>query len=84
MEPSSRYYAIQSYANWDDCVFVFAVGWSCAPSFGSLLGEMLVEDISLLQCNISGLTSVSYAGFSSDHHIIDSMNLLNQHDYLLV
>uniref|UniRef100_H3D5I0 Fibronectin type-III domain-containing protein n=1 Tax=Tetraodon nigroviridis TaxID=99883 RepID=H3D5I0_TETNG len=34
-----------------------AVGWSTAPSFSPLLGEMVVEDTTLLQCNITGLTS---------------------------
>lgn len=42
-------------------VFFSAVGWSTAPSFSPLLGEMVVEDTTLLQCNITGLTSVSSA-----------------------
>ncbi|XP_029703127.1 ankyrin repeat and fibronectin type-III domain-containing protein 1 isoform X3 [Takifugu rubripes] len=35
----------------------YKVGWSTAPSFSPLLGEMVVEDTTLLQCNITGLTA---------------------------
>eukprot|EP00064_Thunnus_orientalis_P007862 superscaffoldBa00000897_g7884 len=38
----------------------YKVSWSCAPSFSPLLGEMVVEDTTMLQCNISGLTSGTY------------------------
>lgn len=40
---------------------VSAVGWSAAPSFSPLLGELVVEDTTLLQYNITGLTAVSSA-----------------------
>lgn len=35
------------------------VSWSSSPSLSPLLGEVLVEDTSLLQCNITDLTPVS-------------------------
>ncbi|KAM6951317.1 ankyrin repeat and fibronectin type-III domain-containing protein 1 isoform 2-T2 [Aplochiton taeniatus] len=38
----------------------YKVGWSCAPSFSPMLGEVVVEDTSLLQCHIAGLTPGSY------------------------
>ncbi|XP_034049791.1 ankyrin repeat and fibronectin type-III domain-containing protein 1 [Thalassophryne amazonica] len=38
----------------------YKVSWSCSPSFSPLLGETMVEDITLLQCNITGLTSGTY------------------------
>ncbi|KAI9536640.1 hypothetical protein NQZ68_031714 [Dissostichus eleginoides] len=38
----------------------YKVSWSSAPSLSPLLGEMLVEDTTLLQCNITGLTSGTY------------------------
>lgn len=44
---------------WRHVCRVSAVGWSTAPSFSPLLGEMVVEDSTLLQCNITGLTAVS-------------------------
>ncbi|XP_056153692.1 ankyrin repeat and fibronectin type-III domain-containing protein 1 isoform X2 [Lampris incognitus] len=34
----------------------YKVGWSYSPSFSPLLGEVLVEDTTLLQCSITGLT----------------------------
>lgn len=43
----------------------FAVSWSDAPLLNPVLGEMVVEDTSLLQCNITGLTSVSCATSSA-------------------
>lgn len=46
---------------WKHSCHVSAVGWSTAPSFSTLLGEMVVEDTTLLQCNIPGLTSVGSA-----------------------
>lgn len=41
------------------CLCEFAVSWSCSPSFSPSVGEMVVEDAAVLQCNITGLTSVS-------------------------
>ncbi|XP_076616806.1 ankyrin repeat and fibronectin type-III domain-containing protein 1 isoform X2 [Chaetodon auriga] len=38
----------------------YKVGWSSEPSLTPLLGEMVVEDTTLLQCNITGLTSGTY------------------------
>lgn len=38
---------------------IFEVSWSSAPLFSPLLGETIVDDTTLLQCNITGLTSVS-------------------------
>ncbi|XP_053720627.1 ankyrin repeat and fibronectin type-III domain-containing protein 1 isoform X1 [Synchiropus splendidus] len=38
----------------------YKVSWSSAPSFTPPLGEMVVEDTSLLQCDITGLTSGSH------------------------
>uniref|UniRef100_A0A8C2Z7A9 Fibronectin type-III domain-containing protein n=1 Tax=Cyclopterus lumpus TaxID=8103 RepID=A0A8C2Z7A9_CYCLU len=38
----------------------YKVSWSSAPSLSPLLGEMVVEDTTLLQCNITGLTSGTY------------------------
>ncbi|CAG5907725.1 unnamed protein product [Menidia menidia] len=38
----------------------YKVSWSSSPSFSPLLGEMLVDDTSLLQCIITGLTSGTY------------------------
>ena len=43
------------------CLCVSTVSWSSAPSLSPLLGEMVVEDTTLLQCNITGLVSVSSA-----------------------
>uniref|UniRef100_A0A1A8FYA0 Ankyrin repeat and fibronectin type-III domain-containing protein 1-like n=4 Tax=Nothobranchius korthausae TaxID=1143690 RepID=A0A1A8FYA0_9TELE len=37
----------------------YKVSWSSAPSFSPLLGEMIVDD-TLLQCNITGLSTGSY------------------------
>ncbi|KAM7370905.1 hypothetical protein PAMP_010415 [Pampus punctatissimus] len=41
----------------------YKVSWSCVPSFNPLLGEMVLEDTTLLQCNISGLASGTYYYF---------------------
>ncbi|XP_069011849.1 ankyrin repeat and fibronectin type-III domain-containing protein 1 isoform X1 [Embiotoca jacksoni] len=38
----------------------YKVSWSSDPSFSPLLGEMVVDDTTLLQCSITGLTSGSY------------------------
>ncbi|KAM3859677.1 ankyrin repeat and fibronectin type-III domain-containing protein 1 [Diretmus argenteus] len=38
----------------------YKVGWSYSPSFSPLLGEIVVEDTTLPQCNITGLTSGTY------------------------
>ncbi|XP_026206829.1 ankyrin repeat and fibronectin type-III domain-containing protein 1 isoform X1 [Anabas testudineus] len=38
----------------------YKVSWSCAPSFSPLVGEMVVEDTTLLQCNITGLSPGMY------------------------
>ncbi|XP_059180611.1 ankyrin-repeat and fibronectin type III domain-containing 1 [Centropristis striata] len=38
----------------------YKVSWSTSPSLSPLLGEMLVEDTTVLQCNITGLTSGTY------------------------
>nr|XP_020461770.1 ankyrin repeat and fibronectin type-III domain-containing protein 1-like isoform X2 [Monopterus albus] len=38
----------------------YKVSWSSAPSFSPLLGEIVVEDTTLQQCNITGLTSGTY------------------------
>ncbi|XP_078793470.1 ankyrin repeat and fibronectin type-III domain-containing protein 1 [Oryzias latipes] len=38
----------------------YKVSWSSAPSFSPILGEMIVDDTSLLQCHITGLTSGIY------------------------
>ncbi|XP_060951586.1 ankyrin repeat and fibronectin type-III domain-containing protein 1 [Limanda limanda] len=38
----------------------YKVSWSSSPSFSPLLGETVVEDTDLLQCNITGLTSGAY------------------------
>ncbi|KAL6095149.1 uncharacterized protein ACO6RY_16409 [Pungitius sinensis] len=38
----------------------YKVSWSTAPSLSPLLGEMVVEDTTLLQGNIAGLTSGTY------------------------
>ncbi|KAF3704505.1 Ankyrin repeat and fibronectin type-III domain-containing protein 1 [Channa argus] len=40
--------------------FEHAMSWSCAPSFSPLVGEMVVENTSLLQCNITGLITGTY------------------------
>lgn len=39
---------------------MFEVSWSGNPSFSPLLGEMIVDDATQLECNITGLTSVSF------------------------
>ncbi|XP_049916701.1 ankyrin repeat and fibronectin type-III domain-containing protein 1 isoform X1 [Epinephelus moara] len=38
----------------------YKVSWSSSPSLSPLLGEMVVEDTTLLQCNITGLTCGTY------------------------
>ncbi|CAB1443949.1 unnamed protein product, partial [Pleuronectes platessa] len=38
----------------------YKVSWSSSPCFSPLLGETVVEDTDLLQCNITGLTSGAY------------------------
>lgn len=38
---------------------MFEVSWSSNPSFSPHLGEMIVDDATQLQCNITGLTPVS-------------------------
>lgn len=40
------------------------VSWSSNPSFSPLLGEMIVDDATQLECNITGLTSVSFCQHS--------------------
>lgn len=35
-----------------------AVGWSSVPSFSPLLGEMVIEDVTQLQYDITELTTV--------------------------
>lgn len=42
-------------------LYGFTVSWSTAVSLSPLLGETVVEDTTMLQCNITGLTSVSSA-----------------------
>lgn len=56
----------QSCVKEASAVCSFAVSWSDAPLLNPLLGEMVVEDTTLLQCNITGLTSVSCATVSTD------------------
>ncbi|XP_005748523.1 uncharacterized protein ankfn1b isoform X3 [Pundamilia nyererei] len=38
----------------------YKVSWSGNPSFSPLLGEMIVDDATQLECNITGLTSGTY------------------------
>ncbi|XP_046888294.1 ankyrin repeat and fibronectin type-III domain-containing protein 1 [Hypomesus transpacificus] len=38
----------------------YKVVWSVSPSFSPQLGELLLEDTSVLQCNITGLTPGTY------------------------
>lgn len=44
----------------NDCLLVcFSVSWSSVPSFTPLLGETVIEDVTQLQYDITGLTAVS-------------------------
>lgn len=46
---------------WIVLCYGFTVSWSTAVSLSPLLGETVVEDTTMLQCNLTGLTSVSSA-----------------------
>lgn len=53
------------------------VSWSTAVSLSPLLGETLVEDTNMLQCNITGLTSVSSASVKTSTGFSALVRVLN-------